>query len=100
LPSRSDEKPELKDDGATQNQIDFCRENNDAMLNWALDAALRIADTNTASLPFVDPDSGALRIAVQRGFDQPFLDYFGWVCQGKAAGGEILKAVRESASTT
>jgi hypothetical protein len=56
------------------------------MLNWAIEAALRIGKADMGNLQILDLGSGALQIATQRGFSQQFLDVTeSMVFQGTAA---------------
>lgn len=52
------------------------RERNQRVLREALTAALRATGAPMGNAQLLDPASGDLRIAVQRGFHQPFLSYF------------------------
>jgi PAS domain S-box-containing protein len=46
-------------------------------LLWDIvEAAIAIAGTDMGNIQLVDPASGALKIVAQRGFKQPFLDFF------------------------
>jgi len=49
--------------------LDYC-------LHRILDAGITIAKAQKGTLQLLDPLSGTLRIATQRGFGQPFLDFF------------------------
>lgn len=53
-----------------------------AILERALDAAIEAADADFGNLQLLDPD-GLLRIRAQRGFEAPFLEFFG-VVSGEA----------------
>jgi two-component sensor histidine kinase len=57
------------------------REDSDfkACLGAALEAAIEITGASKGTLQLFDPDANALTIAVQQGFEQPFLDFFKYV---------------------
>lgn len=57
----------------------------DHCLNEILDAAIAITGADKGNIQLLDPVSDALRIAVQRGFEKPFLDFFSAVHDGEGA---------------
>ncbi|MGD1018911.1 MAG: MASE1 domain-containing protein [Verrucomicrobiia bacterium] len=61
------------------------------LLNAFLDAAIAITDAERGTLQLADPDTGTLTIVAQRGFAQPFLDFFGKVHDGSSASGAALR---------
>lgn len=63
----------------------------DAILNWAVDCALKITNASKGNLQVFDPASGVLLIAAQRGFQKPFLDFFKCVDGGEAACGRAFE---------
>lgn len=66
-----------------------------AVLESAVDAALQLTGADAGSVQLLEPRRGILRMAVQRGFDQPFLDYFAVVRdRSRCASAEAL--VREA----
>src|SRR6185312_15674937 len=50
-----------------------------------LDAAIAITGADKGNIQLLDPKSDVLRIAVQRGFDKPFLDFFSIVHDGEGS---------------
>jgi GAF domain-containing protein len=90
LLDRFEQRAELNSYGVISNRPDFLG-NYDAIVNWAVDAALMITNADMANLQLFDPNSKALLIAAQSGFGAPFLDYFGRVHEGEAACGEALR---------
>jgi hypothetical protein len=70
------------------------RASRNSILDWAVDAALQITNATKANLQVVDPASGVLLIAAQRGFKYPFLDFFMCVHGGKAACGTAFETRR------
>ena len=62
----------------------------------ALDAALVAAGTDLGNVQLLDP-GGALRLAVQRGFERPFLEFFGAVKGPESACGVALILGRQYA---
>ncbi|MEW6753419.1 MAG: PAS domain-containing protein [Candidatus Latescibacterota bacterium] len=62
-----------------------------ALLQETVDAAVEITGADMGSIQLFDPESDALRIVAHRGFDQPFLDYFGIVRRNEAASGTALE---------
>ena len=73
-------------------------------LNAVLDTAIAIAGADKGNLQLLDPTTGALSIAAQRGFEEPFLNFFAAVrddasaCAAAMKSGErvIVEDVRES----
>jgi hypothetical protein len=59
----------------------------EALLDSALTGALRVMHAPYGNIQLVDPVTGALRIVVQQGFKQEFLDYFGAVSDTASACG-------------
>jgi hypothetical protein len=51
-------------------------QNGHSFLNWAVDSAVQITNASQSNLQIIDPASRTLHIAAQRGFRQPFLDFF------------------------
>jgi len=74
-----------------QAQHDFLTRQRHSFLNWAVDSALQITNANKGNLQIADSRSGVLHIAAQRGFGQPFLDFFSFVHTGEAACGKALE---------
>jgi GAF domain-containing protein len=62
-----------------------------SMLISIVDSAMRIAHADMANIQLFDPASGRLRIEAQRGFHEPFLEFFNAVSEGHAACGTALK---------
>ena len=54
-------------------------------LTQILDAAIAVTGADKGNIQLLDPVSGVLRIAAQRGFAQPFLDFFSAVRPGESA---------------
>jgi PAS domain S-box-containing protein len=54
-------------------------------LKNVLDAAIEIMGADKGNVQLLDPVTGALAIAVHRGFEQPFLDFFAHVHPAEAA---------------
>ena len=67
-----------------------------ALLNGICQAALQRSGADMANVQLFDPTDNGLHIAVQYGFERPFLDFFAWV-DGKgsacAAAGKQRRAV-------
>jgi PAS domain S-box-containing protein len=59
--------------------------NFDECLRQILDAAIAITGANKGNIQLLDSKSGTLRIAAQRGFEKPFLDFFSAVHDGEGA---------------
>jgi hypothetical protein len=60
-------------------------------LEWVVDAALQITGADMGNLQLFDAASNSLRIEAQRGFSEPFLDFFGRVHDGQAACGTAIQ---------
>jgi len=60
-------------------------------LTEVLDAAISLTRAAMGNIQLLNPATGTLRIAVQRGFRQPFLDFFACVDDGQAACGTALQ---------
>ena len=61
-----------------------------ALFDQILDAAIAITGTDKGALQMFCPVSGSLHIAAQRGFGQPFLDFFASVYPGVSSCGVAL----------
>jgi GAF domain-containing protein len=57
------------------------------LLYALLDAALRHTGADMGNVQLFDPARGGLHIVAQRGFQQPFLDFFAWVGDDRSACG-------------
>src|SRR5262245_53294866 len=68
---------------------DYAPASREQLCDSALDAALRVAGTNLGNVQLLDSD-GALRISAQRGFEQPFLEFFAEVKGAESACGVAL----------
>ena len=77
--------------GMLQNDVEFRRRYQASMLNWMVDSAIRVTGADMANLQLFDPVSKSLRIEAQRGFNDPFLEFFGSVEDGHAACGTAFK---------
>lgn len=64
------------------------------LLTEALSSALAAARTDLGNLQLVNPD-GSLHIAVHRGFDTPFLDFFAVVTGGESACAVAMRERRQ-----
>jgi hypothetical protein len=73
-------------------QYDFLSRDGHSFLNWAVDSALQISGASKGNLQLVHPSSGVLHIVAQRGFGQPFLDFFNSVHTGQAACGKAFES--------
>lgn len=60
----------------------FATSDRQAVLDAALDAALQLTDASKGSVQLLERDGAALRIAAQRGFERPFLEFFAEVRSG------------------
>jgi GAF domain-containing protein len=58
-----------------------------ALFDSVLNAAIEAAGADMANLQLIDPVSATLRIAAQRGFSRPFLEFFDSVPRARAACG-------------
>ena len=63
-----------------------------ACLHEILDVGIEITGADKGNIQLVEEDSRTLRIAVQRGFDGWFLDYFDIVVNGESACGLALES--------
>lgn len=61
-----------------------------SLVNDALDTALRYSKAAMGNVQLVDPEARGLRIAAQRGFSDPFLDYFEVVDDTTSACGQAM----------
>jgi PAS domain S-box-containing protein len=61
------------------------------LLGEVLDAAIAVTGTDMGNVQLLDPASGGLRIIVQRGFSDSFLEFFNSVQGGTAACGTAMK---------
>lgn len=60
------------------------------LLDAFLDASIAITDAERGTLQLLDPITGTLKIVAQRGFAQPFLDFFAEVHDGSGACGAAM----------
>jgi hypothetical protein len=67
----------------------------EALLDSALSGALRMMHASYGNIQLVDPATGALRIVVQQGFTQEFLDYFSAVTDTASACGRAASDRRQ-----
>ena len=67
-----------------------------SLFGKALDGALSLAGADRGNIQILDPATGSLKIAAQRGFGAEFLDYFAAVDDDRSACG---RAARERAQT-
>jgi GAF domain-containing protein len=74
-----------------EQRLDTSREK---ALEQALDAALLVASADYANIQLVHPSGRGLVLTAQRGFSQPFLDFFEFVDDGQTACGLALKEHR------
>lgn len=65
----------------------------EACLDSILEAAISLTGAQKGNLQLLDPVTGALKIAAQRGFEQPFLEFFESVTNGTPA--TCSRALRE-----
>ena len=72
----------------------FRREFTTTLLTKILDAAIEGTDADMGNIQLLDSRSGQLRIHVQRGFEPPFLEFFGSVHLGQAACGMALQTAK------
>jgi PAS domain S-box-containing protein len=61
------------------------------LLQEVLDASIELLNADFGNIQLYDPDTGALKIAAQRGFKQEFLDHFDRVHEGSASCGTALE---------
>ncbi|HKY08322.1 MAG TPA: GAF domain-containing protein [Candidatus Binatia bacterium] len=66
----------------------------DTALAEALDSALSVATADCANLQLVHRSRRGLELKAQRGFGQPFLDFFAFVNDGRTACGRALREHR------
>lgn len=64
------------------------------LLGELLSAAIEITHADMGNVQLLDSTTGELRIAAQRGFDHPFLDFFRAVQAGTGACGYVIKEMR------
>jgi PAS domain S-box-containing protein len=60
------------------------------LLNEILDAAIELTGANMGNIQLLD--GGVLKIAAQRGFEEPFLNFFNTVHEGQAACGAAMRS--------
>jgi len=72
----------------------FLKRYRDSMVLAMVDVALRMTGADMASIQLVDPASEVLRVRAERGFNQPFLEFFDCV-HDRQAGGTAFKSHRE-----
>src|SRR5215469_6057083 len=63
-----------------------------SMLMAFLDAAIEVTGASMANIQLFDPATSALRIEAQRGFSEPFLEFFDRVTDGHAACGTAFQS--------
>ena len=56
-----------------------------SLLDDVIEAAIIMVGANKGTLQLINPDSEALEIVAQRGFDQSYIDFFSSVTHGSAA---------------
>jgi PAS domain S-box-containing protein len=61
------------------------------LLREVLDASIELLNADFGNIQLYDPDTGALKIAAQRGFEQEFLDHFDRVYEGSTSCGTALE---------
>jgi PAS domain S-box-containing protein len=61
------------------------------LLEQFVDVALEVTGADMGNIQFLDPASGELRIAAQRGLTTPFLDFFARAGEGFGACGTAMK---------
>ncbi len=62
-----------------------------ALLDAFLDASIAITDAERGTFQLLDPITGTLKIVAQRGFTQPFLDFFAEVNDATSACGVAMQ---------
>jgi GAF domain-containing protein len=79
-----------------RNRCAFAADDLEACLAAIVDAAIFITGADKGNLQLLDRTSGCLTIRAQRGFDQPFLDFFAFVHHKSDAscGVALLRAQR------
>jgi PAS domain S-box-containing protein len=63
-----------------------------ACLETILEAAISVTGADKGNIQLLDPESGSLVIAVHRGFEEPFLNFFATVHHDNTACGTALKS--------
>lgn len=81
----------VKKNGEAHARYGSPQRSRDSVLEWAIDCALKITNATKGNLQLFDPASGVLFIAAQRGFKQPFLNFFMCVDEGEAACGRAFE---------
>src|SRR5262249_906917 len=66
-------------------------------LSEALDEAIAVTGADMGNVQLFDPVDGTLGIEAQRGFGDPFLEFFQRVGEGKAACGTAFRGARQVA---
>ncbi|HZS84205.1 MAG TPA: ATP-binding protein [Stellaceae bacterium] len=66
----------------------------DDCLTEILDLAIAVTGADKGNIQLLDTESGTLRIAVQRGFEKPFLDFFSGI--GEAEAGACSAALQSA----
>lgn len=61
------------------------------VLGDIVDAAITITHADMGNIQLIDTQSGSLKIAASRGFEQPFLDFWNAVAEGQGACGTAMK---------
>lgn len=61
-------------------------------LNDILEAAIALSGANKGNIQLFDPNSGALRIAAQRGFEETFLEFFSDVRDASSTCGAAMQS--------
>lgn len=74
-----------------QEDSDFRNRYRRLMLSTLLDRAVEMAGADMGNIQLFDPNVGALRIAEERGFRTPFLEFFDSVHKGHAACGTAMR---------
>ena len=67
-----------------------------SLFGKALDGALSLARADRGNIQILDPATGSLRIAAQRGFGAEFLDYFAAVDDDRSACGRAAKGCAQT----
>ena len=70
----------------------FRRRYRDGMLSKILRAAIASTHASMGNIQILNPRSGDLEIQVQEGFQNPFLEHFGFVKPGSAACGKSMES--------
>ncbi len=66
-------------------------ENMQVVLDEIIKTAIAITKADMGNIQLLDKQSGCLKIMAHRGFEQPFLDFWNTVAEGKGACGTALK---------